>query len=218
MILFYDTETSGFVNKGKPASDPSQPHLVQLAAVLTDDEGNDLSYVSMIVKPDGWSIPAGAAAVHKITTEKAMKVGVPLRVVLACFTNLRALADMTVAHNIDFDALMMACAIAQAKAVPAHPGPTKHACTMKSSVNYCRMPPTLNMSKAGYGTKFKPPKLEELYQFLFKETFAGAHDAMNDVRACKRSFFELRKRARALTLAGDLSTDEMEWPSETRNV
>jgi len=33
---------------------------------------------------------------------------------------------------------------------------------------------------------FKWPKLIESYQFLFNESFDGAHDALADVRACAR--------------------------------
>lgn len=37
MNLWYDTETTGFVHWGKRSTDPCQPRIVQLAAVLEND-------------------------------------------------------------------------------------------------------------------------------------------------------------------------------------
>jgi hypothetical protein len=51
---------------------------------------------------------------------------------------------------------------------------------------YCALP----RKNGGY----KPPKLIELHEILFGESFVGAHDAAADVRACARCFFELKKR------------------------
>lgn len=55
----------------------------------------------------------------------------------------------------------------------------------KSVVNYCALP-----GSQGY----KWPKLIELHEKLFGETFVDAHDARVDVKACARCFFELKKR------------------------
>ena len=57
---------------------------------------------------------------------------------------------------------------------------------MKGSTDYCKL--------QGRGFSFKPPKLAELYKFLFDEWFEGAHDAMIDVEATMRSLLELIKR------------------------
>ena len=57
---------------------------------------------------------------------------------------------------------------------------------MRSSTDYCKLP--------GRGFAWKSPKLSELHRFLFDEYFDGAHDALIDVEATGRSFFELVKR------------------------
>ena len=59
-------------------------------------------------------------------------------------------------------------------------------CTMKSSIDLCKLPPVR------YGS-FKFPKLEELHHHLFGCSFDGAHDALEDVRATARCFFEMKK-------------------------
>ena len=38
---------------------------------------------------------------------------------------------------------------------------------------------------------YKIPKLSELYEFLFKETFEGAHNAEADVTATARCYFKI---------------------------
>lgn len=55
---------------------------------------------------------------------------------------------------------------------------------MESSTNFCAIP-------SNWGLKW--PTLTELHTKLFKEGFDGAHDALDDVKACARSFFELTK-------------------------
>ena len=74
MDLFFDTETTGFPNKKSPLDDPSQPHLVQLGAVLCDGRVVR-AQLDLIVNP-GVPIPEKATAVHGITDEMAAKCGV----------------------------------------------------------------------------------------------------------------------------------------------
>lgn len=78
---FFDTETTGVPRDYKaPASNTRNwPRLVQLGWIVTDEEGNVLSQGNEIVKPEGFVIPADAARVHGITTERAQREGKPLR-------------------------------------------------------------------------------------------------------------------------------------------
>jgi len=198
MLMVFDTETDGLVQKNFPASHPSQPHLVQLACLLIDGSGREYASVSLIVKPEGYLIHEQASKIHGITTELAHDIGVPLRVAVACFTNLRALADDGIAaHNMDFDQMVMDAAIHRIGAKPSNLGPARRICTMRESSELVGLPPTDRMRAAGFD-KNKPPNLNELHKFLFGEGFAGAHDAMTDARACARCLLELRKRGLCL--------------------
>lgn len=58
-------------------------------------------------------------------------------------------------------------------------------CTMKSATDYCKLP-----GKKG----FKAPRLSELHQVLFGTDFDHAHNALADVEATARCFWELKKR------------------------
>ena len=56
---------------------------------------------------------------------------------------------------------------------------------MQGSTDFCAI-------VGNYGYKW--PKLQELHKELFGYPFEGDHDALVDVRACVRCYFELRKR------------------------
>lgn len=55
---------------------------------------------------------------------------------------------------------------------------------MKASTEFCKIP-------GPYGYKW--PKLEELYKILFNESF-NAHNALDDIRATARCFWELKNK------------------------
>jgi DNA polymerase-3 subunit epsilon len=57
---------------------------------------------------------------------------------------------------------------------------------MKQSTEFCRMP-------GRYGS-YKWPRLSELHVKLFDTPFEGVHDAKEDVQACAKCFFELKKQ------------------------
>ncbi len=193
MLLAFDTETDGLINYHETYSHASQPHIVQLSAILYDDEENERSLMSVIVKPDGYSIPQAAANVHGITTEQASNYGVPLVVALAMFNHLAKAADAHVAHNVSFDLCVLGAAFHRA-ARPQHP--LNPRCTQNLSTPILNLPPSPRMIAAGFN-KPKPPRLSECYQFFFNEQLEGAHDALVDARGCARVYFELMRRAAA---------------------
>lgn len=203
MILGVDTETSGLPPHGMPPYDPDYPHLVQFAAILADEDGTERACLSMIIRPDGWEIPAGAAAVHGITTELARDCGLPLGCAVAMFDRMLRSADTLVGHNIEFDLGIMAAAhhrhmapaVAAGSLVPTLRGiigSRQIACTKDLAAPIVNLPPTAKMVAAGF-IKPKPPKLQECIRHFFGEELAGAHDALIDVRACLRVFFHLQQ-------------------------
>lgn len=183
MNLFFDTETTGVPKSYKaPVSDLNNwPRLVQLAWLLTDEKGRELNCGEHIIKPEGFAIPAEAARIHGITTEIALAEGVDLRFAIDAIVADIQKAETLIAHNVQFDEKILGAEllrIGYRNHVEAKP----RKCTMQASTNYCRLP-------GPYGYKW--PKLQELHQKLFRETFDGAHRALTDVRACARCYFEL---------------------------
>jgi len=97
-------------------------------------------------------------------------------------------ADTLVCHNFGFDSLMLKVAAHRSGMIGEVVLDTlevkSNFCTMLKSTQLCKIP-------GPYGYKW--PKLEELYKFLFNKSFEGAHDALNDVLATRRCYYELKR-------------------------
>ncbi len=188
MALFFDTETSGLYDFKSPASAPHQPHLVQFAAILDDDEGNIKAVVNYRVNAgQDEEVPEGARNVHGIDLEELRKFGVPLAVACATFSNLRRMTSRIVAHNISFDMNILATQFARLeKDFNIAEGIF---CTMKASAFVLKIP-----NPKGKGENYKWPKLSEAYEHLVdKDGFTGAHDAFADVKACRAVYYKLKE-------------------------
>lgn len=183
MNLTFDTETTGVINYKLPLTHASQPRIVQLGAQLADDNGFVKGELNVLIKPDGWAIPADATAIHGISTEDCERFGIPIRSALGMFNLWLALKPVLVAHNIDFDVSLVHIEAGKLGKGNILDGFTKF-CTMKNSTDLVRIPGPRG---------FKWPKLIETYRFLFNEDFEGAHDAIADVRACARVYNRLVK-------------------------
>jgi len=195
LCLVFDTETTGVPARGEIVTSPAYPHIVELAALLVDDElGREVASFSLVVRPDGWEISDEAAAVHGITHARALRVGVPLMVALGAYLNLRAVADEVAGHNVAFDLGIVSAAIHRLGRNPSRPGPDRVVCTAELGTPICALPPTERMVAAGYGP-FKKPSLSELHAYLFGEPHENAHSALADCRATARCLAEIRRRA-----------------------
>lgn len=186
MFLFFDTETTGLPkNWQAPLEDlENWPRLVQLAWILADGYGKEVGGGNLIVKPEGFFIPEAASAVHGITTERAEREGISLDEALSQFVQAIEQSKIIVAHNISFDEKIIGAEFLRKK-VEHKFFERPQICTMLTSKDFCQI-------ESGRGYKW--PKLIELHEKLFASGFDGAHDAMADVRACAKCFFELVKR------------------------
>lgn len=192
-VLFFDTETTGLPDYRSPSEAPHQPHLVQIAAELCDGTGATIEAWQTIVKPDeGAQFHPQAISAHGITPERAMSEGISLAEVWGRFISLVERADGIVGHNISFDLRIMRIASAKL-GMPKWQSPVPNRCTMRMATPILNLPPTEKMIAAGFN-KPKSPKLADCIRFFFDEEMAGAHDAMNDVAACKRVYFAIKER------------------------
>lgn len=200
--LFYDTETTGLPLFGEPSDDPRQPHLVQIAAQLVEDETDAVvASFAAIVKPEGWAIPEEAAAVHGITTARALEVGLPIGAVLGMFIALWKRSGQRCGFNESFDARIVRIAIKRhADADLADEWQAGAAvCAARLATPLCRMPATPKMVAARRGGQFKTPKLTEAHEILLGRPMPGAHDAMVDTIGCRDVLRHIRAlEARAL--------------------
>lgn len=192
MIVFYDFETTGFIAKGLPLSHESQPHIVQVGAIVTDPSGRKIGSFDVVVRPDGWKISDSAAAVHGISQEFAEQNGIAEKAAFGLIKAFMKRATLRVAHNEDFDQAILRVAsyryddgelANQMNSIPFF-------CTMLGTIDICKLPSTNKMRLVGMDG-FKSPKLSEAYEHLFGEKLEGAHDAMVDIFACKRIYDHL---------------------------
>jgi len=185
MIIVYDTETNGLPKSYKdPITNVENwPRAIQVAWALYENSGEEHRAEMFLVTPNGWEIPEDAAKVHGITMDRAMALGQSIDVVLNLLMVDIIKSDLVVGHNIRFDQNVLGAELVRL----GRSGDTlviPSIDTMTGTVKFCKIP-----GKFG----FKWPKLGELYKILFNEDLADAHDALNDVRATAKCFFELRK-------------------------
>lgn len=183
--IFFDTETTGLINHKMPAgmAQPSNVHLVQLAAIMTDHYFNEIMVADLLVKPGGryTEMPARSFEVHGFTVERLEKEGLPLETVLDFFNWMASQAQVGVCHNVEFDQKII-----ETEGIRTDIGaviPDQMFCSMKSTTEICQLP-------GRYGYKW--PTLQELHTHLFGEGFDNAHNALFDIRATIRCVKQLK--------------------------
>lgn len=71
----------------------------------------------------------------------------------------------------------------------------KSYCTKEATTDICELPFSPETKWWPSRPKYKWPTCQEAYKHFFGEEFKGAHDALNDVRACMAVYFELERKA-----------------------
>lgn len=174
MILVWDIETTGL-----PQSNRIEdcPHIVSLAFAACSEDGEVLSHNSTLIRPDGWTIPEAATAVHKITTQDALARGLPLHEVLPAFLEAMGAARYAVAYSAIFDSTI--CMIEGYRLGLGWPDTPIYCLKEAISERY----------------KISWPALKDLYAAVFaEETGYAVHDAEEDTLATARLLFHFIKR------------------------
>ena len=203
-ILISDTETAGLYTPSMPSKDPAQPHIVSVAAQLVDAHCNGLEELDLMVKPDGWTIPAEAIEIHGITNERAMDEGIGEDEVLHQLLCLQAKADLRAGYNQPFDSRIVRLGLYRhARGLLREYGYGTDTDTAIGAVEplvdamreevadwwyygvaqYDAMGP---IGKLAAIPGRKRMKLAEAYEFCTGERMPGAHTAMGDVEGTRR--------------------------------
>ena len=176
MYIAWDTETTGLPRVRTPPT-PKNLHnydmcrIVSIAAVKFSSRGRELASFHRIIKPDGYVV--SATEIHGITHDYAMEEGTPFNVVFKEFMEFIRPVKTLVAHNSRFDEnVLMSETLRIGLEIP--------------KVNFVC---TNEMHKEKL---FRPIKLIDLYTTMFGRGFDGAHDALNDARACGEVYPVLR--------------------------
>lgn len=185
-LVVIDTETTGLVLPGIPLDAPEQPRMVQLGAIVFDENGLETEVLNTLITPDGWEIDEDDEPVHPWTTDDCEFMGIPAAEALGALRDMAASCDYLVAHHAAFDLDILAIeegyhGVAIREALPPA------LCTMKLAMPVCRMP--------FYPGKHKYPALDEAALLLLGRVVdEGLHDAFFDARLTKDVFVDLLRR------------------------
>lgn len=190
--IFFDTETTGLAPKGDLLENfRNFPHIVQIAWIIDDTTTGNFKGRQHFIKPDGWTVPEEAEAVHGYSTEHCAQYGRDFAQVARWFLDDCRKANLIIAHNIQFDARVFLANCIREWGKESFDQlrdifkPNRLFCTMTSTTDFCKIP--------GYYGKYKWPKLEELYMKCFNDTF-DAHDAQADTMALYKCYGYLIER------------------------
>jgi len=190
--LVFDTETTGLPDWNKPAEANGQPRLASWCMIFVDRDFHAERMFSALVKPDGWEMPAEAAAINGLTTQRLQAEGHsiewPLSLMLAALDAGRTL----VAHNLSFDAKIMrgelrragfgrdAVLVSEAQGI----------CTMRGLTDAC----ALLSDKMGNLGRYKFPRLAEASRIILNKELEGAHGAQADAICCHELLAAMAQR------------------------
>ncbi len=181
-ILCIDTETNGLpLSWSNDVHDTNNwPRVIQLGWELFYEDGTTIRKSCELVQPDGWVIPEEEFWTnHGYDTAINEMLGYPMIELLSSFLDAYHEADLLLAHNMQFDKPVIICEMFRYGLKVKRTIPTY--CTKLKSEFICKLP-------SQYPGKYKWPKLEEAYEFMFGKQNEGGHDAGWDVQACKEIY------------------------------
>tara|TARA_A100001015_G_C15035286_1_gene735807 strand:+ start:2593 stop:3246 length:654 start_codon:yes stop_codon:yes gene_type:complete len=193
-VLVFDTETTGLpINKPEISDVNKWPHVIQLSHILYDTD-NDIiidCHDDIIKLDDKINISVESIKIHGITRSQSKRKGIDICHALDKFNEIFLKADIIVAHNISFDIKMIMVELLRNNKQQIYFNlqgyDMKKYCTMKNSVNICKILKTRNNGN----TYYKFPRLSELHTKLFKTHPNGTHDSMADVLICLRCYCKI---------------------------
>ena len=181
--LTFDTETTGLPTRRHYSlpnySDLSAYNTCRMVSISWVCNSPEPTPIYYIVKPDGFVSSPESLAIHGITHEHAMEVGVPFDAIMThLFSDIRSRKiTRLVAHNLDFDYKVL-CSELLRRGMPeriAELGALQRYCTMLEGRKRIGMQ--------------KYPKLAELYKFLTNgDEITHAHNAMYDTLHCYKCY------------------------------
>jgi len=191
--LFFDTETTGLVKDNYAATDPKQPMPIQIGMKIDAVNRREMMAANYLIQPDGWTMDKKASEVTGLTDAIATEYGTHLVTGVEFFLDMVKTCDICVAHNAKFDVTVMrrAAFVYYDMIGEDYVDPFKDKtiiCTMLAALDIVKAP---HKSGGKVRGQWKWPKLEECIKFFYNETLEGAHDALVDVRATGRVYYEL---------------------------
>lgn len=208
-IIVFDTETSGLPKSRIITHNTIHlwPFIVQFSYIIFDtDTSTILKSYDAIVKVKPYNvISEDSIKFHGITQEISESKGINIDNVLAEFIGDLELADMIVAHNVEFDLNMIRVEVLRLEQSLIAQGnmelrminvelrmtliiQTKNLyCTMRESVDLCKIE-----KENSRGKYYKFPTLTELHKHLFDVEPKHLHNSFHDILCTVRCFIKMK--------------------------
>jgi DNA polymerase-3 subunit epsilon len=186
--IIFDTETTGlpqFYGLSPLTKAGNWPDIVSISWLIYDSSKSLIGVKNYVVRPEGWVVPKESTAIHGITHEDALTVGLPLKMVLEEFKADLKTAKTLIAHNMAFDRSVVLNAYKWRLGYDNFDFfPNTYICTMELGRMELKMP----CKNPKY---WKPPKLDELYEATFGVAApAHAHSSLRDTEVCAAIYWK----------------------------
>lgn len=157
------------------------------ASMITEPTLSSIQH--MLIRPDGFFVPAASTAIHGITHAEATADGIPFTEMLAVFMRCVVNCTTIVSHNTDFD-INVLCHELYCR------GLMSELQTVQSKKIVC----TMKLSKSLLGLS-RVPKLAAIYETLYKEPIENAHNAKYDTWYCYKVYLSLMSTEKTIATA-----------------
>ncbi len=180
-ILVLDTETSGLPKKWDVPYDTKNnwPHVLQIAWLIFDLEGNLIKKENHYLKPTDFKITKASFKIHQLSLNFLNHRGKDPKLVLKkLIADLEKYNPLMVGHFVELDYHMVAAELFRVNMdYPLAKIPLF--CTLKASAPYVKNP------------NFEYLKLNRFYKTLFNKRPEKLHDALADAQLTSEIFFHL---------------------------
>lgn len=196
MYIVLDTETTGLPTRDPKTRTSSYKNLecykncriVSIAWQLNKDDGAMVSDTKIVIRPDGFVIPADSTVFHGISHDFALETGQDFDNVMRLLAEDLEPCDAIVCHNADFDINVILAELHRRN----EENPNARYRSLIDTISAKEIRCTMLMGKTYFGLG-KWPKLVDLYKRLFKVEMVGNHDALCDVQACADIYTKMMK-------------------------
>ena len=165
------------------------PRIVQISWLLLDSDLKEINSETHYLKQEQ-KIPLEAIQIHKIDDKIIEEKGEEPKYVFEKFLLDVKRTSFIIAHNIDFDIPVIESEFIRIELKKPFRG-IKKLCTMKAGTRFCKI-------KNPYGSGYKYPKLQELFQHCFfpkgyRIELERSHDAQVDTMVTAKCFIRLKE-------------------------
>jgi DNA polymerase-3 subunit epsilon len=209
-LLFIDTETSGLpLNWNLPYGDNDNwPHALQISWLIYDAQRQLVKQQDHYIKSEGIAITPAAGEIHGLTHDFLAINGKPHNQVMLLLANdLLQYQPMVIGHFMRLDYYVLSAGFYRSGIDnPLNKLPVF--CTMVATTQLVHRPLMRHL------------RLEELYYMLFKTELQNQHNALDDVQATVRCFFELRNRgeiSEKIILQQNKDFEKQRYPEKVSN-